>query len=192
MLWLESVIGTALWCWWQVPARRYQRRVGALRAGLALKRLGSSRKAVISGFPWVVNQRHHRRSGDRQRRERASRSWCAYSRPSLPLWMLGWGAKMLGCPVRKQFAVLLSKRSKYRSRASHQKARSKALTRWRCAKGARQLSGLIIPIGTTQGRPRHDPGRSCANSGHYKPLCACVDRTKFVAPASVAAPTFFY
>jgi 3-hydroxyanthranilic acid dioxygenase len=24
MLWLESVIGTALWCWWQVPARRCQ------------------------------------------------------------------------------------------------------------------------------------------------------------------------
>jgi len=37
MLWLESVIGTALWCCWQVPARRYQRRVGALRAGLALR-----------------------------------------------------------------------------------------------------------------------------------------------------------
>jgi hypothetical protein len=32
MLWLEPVIGTAPWCWWQVPARRYQRRVGALRA----------------------------------------------------------------------------------------------------------------------------------------------------------------
>jgi hypothetical protein len=32
MLWLQSVIGTVLWCWWQVPARRYQRRVGALRA----------------------------------------------------------------------------------------------------------------------------------------------------------------
>jgi hypothetical protein len=32
MLWLETVIGTALWCWWQVPARRYQRRVGTLRA----------------------------------------------------------------------------------------------------------------------------------------------------------------
>ena len=42
MLWLESVIGTALWCWWQVPARRYQRRVGALRAGLAL------------GAPWQL------------------------------------------------------------------------------------------------------------------------------------------
>ena len=41
MLWLESVIGTALWCWWQVPARRYQRRVGALRAGLALEGLAS-------------------------------------------------------------------------------------------------------------------------------------------------------
>jgi hypothetical protein len=34
-------------------------------------------------------------------------------------------------------------------------------------------------------------GRSCANSGHYKPLCACVDRTKFVAPASVAGLEFF-
>jgi hypothetical protein len=39
MLWLESVIGTALWCCWQVPARRSERRVGALRAGLA--RLGA-------------------------------------------------------------------------------------------------------------------------------------------------------
>ena len=36
MLWLDTVIGTALWCWWQVPTRRFQRRVGALRAGLAL------------------------------------------------------------------------------------------------------------------------------------------------------------
>jgi hypothetical protein len=32
--WLEPVVGTAPWCWWQVPAR--------LRAGLALGRLGSS------------------------------------------------------------------------------------------------------------------------------------------------------
>ena len=42
MLWLESVIGTVLWCWWQVPARRGKRRVGALRAGLAL------------GAPWQL------------------------------------------------------------------------------------------------------------------------------------------
>jgi hypothetical protein len=35
-------------------------------------------------------------------------------------------------------------------------------------------------------------GRSCANSGHYKPLCARVDRTKFVAPVSVAGPNFFW
>src|SRR6266536_457223 len=41
MLWLKSVIGTALWCWWQVPARRFERRVGALRAGLALGRLAA-------------------------------------------------------------------------------------------------------------------------------------------------------
>jgi hypothetical protein len=33
-------------------------------------------------------------------------------------------------------------------------------------------------------------GRSCANSGHCKPLCACVDRTKFVAPASGRARIF--
>jgi hypothetical protein len=42
MLWLDTVIGTALWCWWQVPARRGKRRVGALRAGLAL------------GAPWQL------------------------------------------------------------------------------------------------------------------------------------------
>ena len=36
MLWLEPVIGTAPWCWWQVPARRYQRRVGVLRARLTV------------------------------------------------------------------------------------------------------------------------------------------------------------
>ena len=42
MLWLEPVIGTAPWCWWQVPARRYQRRVGVLRARLTVGRLGSS------------------------------------------------------------------------------------------------------------------------------------------------------
>jgi hypothetical protein len=34
-------------------------------------------------------------------------------------------------------------------------------------------------------------GRSCANSGHCKPLCACVDRTKFVAPVAVGGPEFF-
>jgi hypothetical protein len=26
MLWLESVIGTVVWCWRQVPARRYTAR----------------------------------------------------------------------------------------------------------------------------------------------------------------------
>jgi hypothetical protein len=35
-------------------------------------------------------------------------------------------------------------------------------------------------------------GRSCANSGPYKPLCASVDRTKFVATASAAGPNFFW
>src|SRR2546423_5082260 len=43
----------------------------------------------------------------------------------------------------------------------------------------------LRPIGTTQGRPWHDCGRSCANSGTLKPLHTCVDRTfvKSVAPA---------
>src|SRR5262245_48165987 len=34
-------------------------------------------------------------------------------------------------------------------------------------------------------------GRSCANSGHYKPLCACVDRT-FVNSNSARHPTEFF
>jgi hypothetical protein len=37
MLGLESVIGTAFGCWWQVPARHLERRVGTLRAGPALE-----------------------------------------------------------------------------------------------------------------------------------------------------------
>jgi hypothetical protein len=43
--------------------------------------------------------------------------------------MLGWGAKMLSCPVLKQFAVLSSRRLQYRSSPSREskKARSKAL-----------------------------------------------------------------
>ena len=42
MLWLESVIGTALWCWWQVPARRFQRRVGRFELDWRLSALPSS------------------------------------------------------------------------------------------------------------------------------------------------------
>jgi Cation efflux family len=34
-------------------------------------------------------------------------------------------------------------------------------------------------------------GRSCANSGHYKPLCARVDRTKFVRAGVRGGPEFF-
>jgi hypothetical protein len=34
-------------------------------------------------------------------------------------------------------------------------------------------------------------GRSCANSGHCKPLCACVDRTKFVAAGVRGRARFF-
>ena len=58
----------------------------------------------------------HPRKGDRQQPVRASRSWCAYSRPSLRLWMLGLRVKMLSCPVLKPFAVFSSRRSQYRSR----------------------------------------------------------------------------
>src|SRR4029453_17887477 len=74
------------------------------------------------------NNTHNKERAPPKKGERKSRSRCAYSRPSLPLWMLGSGVKMLSCcPVLKQFAVLLTRRSQYRSRASHQKARSKAL-----------------------------------------------------------------
>ena len=40
MLWLESVIGTAFWCWWQVPARRSNGASG--RKLVALLRLVGS------------------------------------------------------------------------------------------------------------------------------------------------------
>jgi hypothetical protein len=42
MLWLESVIGTALWCWWQVPARRSNGASGRFELDWRLGRLGSS------------------------------------------------------------------------------------------------------------------------------------------------------
>jgi hypothetical protein len=35
-------------------------------------------------------------------------------------------------------------------------------------------------------------GRSCANSEHYKALCACVDRTKFVRAGVRGGPEFFW
>jgi hypothetical protein len=46
-----------------------------------------------------------------------------------------------------------------------------------------QSPPLAHPIGTTQGRPRHDLWTIALNSG--RPPCACVDRTfvKSVAPA---------
>ncbi len=115
---------------------------------------------------------------------------------------------MLSCPVLKQFAVLLSRRSQYRSRASHQKARSKALdlastqldrldgvpalpAQVSVCEGKRRQKPLAMrqrretaertgSLRTQSARHRVDHGticgRSCANSGHYKPLCACVDR----------------
>ncbi len=142
--------------------------------------------------------------------------------------MLGSRVKMLSCPVLKQFAVLLSRRSQYRSRASHQKARSR-LSTWlprswtgltacrhcplksQCAKAnerrikrwehehvpeavqqrldknplamrqRRETAERTGSLRTQSARHRVDHGticgRSCANSGNYKPLCACVDRT---------------
>ena len=42
MLWLKSVIGTALWCWWQVPARRSNGASGRFELDWRLGRLGSS------------------------------------------------------------------------------------------------------------------------------------------------------
>ena len=45
MLGLESVIGTAFGCWWQVPARRLERRVGTLRAGPALEQISMKRQS---------------------------------------------------------------------------------------------------------------------------------------------------
>jgi hypothetical protein len=34
MLWLESIIGTALWCWWQVPTELPRLRTDPKMIGL--------------------------------------------------------------------------------------------------------------------------------------------------------------
>jgi hypothetical protein len=56
---------------------------------------------------------------------------------------------------------------------------------WRSSQPRVARTGLLR---TQSARRRVDHGticgRSCANSGHCKPLCAYVDRTKFVAPES--------
>src|SRR5439155_27114387 len=106
-----------------------------LMVGLAIQNTDSSDSmvaAILNHRPEIhakqhVNPRRHPRKGDRQQPVRASRSWYAYRRPSLPIWMLGLRVKMLSCPVLKPFGVFLSRRSQYRSRVSHQKARSKVL-----------------------------------------------------------------
>jgi hypothetical protein len=67
---------------------------------------------------------------------RASRSWCACSRPSLRLWMLGLRVKMLSCRVLKPFAVFSSRRSQYRSQSSREPNRR--LSTW-------QLDRLLDP-----------------------------------------------
>ncbi len=54
MLWLESVIGTAYWCWWQVPARRFNGASGRLRCDKT--RLASTRKGTVAAAS-IVSQR---------------------------------------------------------------------------------------------------------------------------------------
>jgi hypothetical protein len=48
MLWLESVIGTACWCWWQAPARRFNGASGRSRCDKT--RLASTALMLIIAF----------------------------------------------------------------------------------------------------------------------------------------------
>jgi hypothetical protein len=112
---------------------------------------------VISGFRWGVNPRHHPRNGDRQQRVRASRSWCAYSRPSLRVWMLGLRVKMLSCRVLKPFAVFSSRRSQYRSRPSRApKKLGRRLSTWL----PRSWTGLSIHLLLTKSGNAENGGSS--------------------------------
>src|SRR5437764_1454280 len=66
--------------------------------------------------------------------------------------------------------------------------------------------GAVIGADIGDGKDRiirtqsHDTGSTtarsveavCGNSGHYKVLWACVDRTRFVAPGSVAGSDFSF
>jgi hypothetical protein len=188
-------------------------------ASLPTARRGAS--SWTGGAPWQlacfcdirvssVNPRQHPKKGVRQQPVRASRSWCAYSRPNLRLWMLGLPVKMLSCPVLQPFAVFSSRRSQYRSQSSREpKKLDRRLSTWllrswtgflihlllmksgkaenggslkgrknfeicamlsardRRAKSKGDSRGVSSqlrvvrtdhydPIGTTQGRPRHD------------------------------------
>src|SRR3954447_23792330 len=63
MLWLESVIGTAFWCWWQVPARRLETAGrGAQDAARRDSRQPRKRGLVLAlallagGALWLISQ----------------------------------------------------------------------------------------------------------------------------------------
>jgi hypothetical protein len=58
-------------------------------------------------------------------------------------------------------------------------------------KGSRTLLRKVLPEREEEVDHGTICGRNCANSGHYKPLCACVDRTKFVRAGVRAGPEFF-
>jgi hypothetical protein len=57
------------------------------------------------------------------------------------------------------------------------------------------MSEFVEIIDTQSARHRVDHGticgRSCANSEHYKPLCACVDRTFVNSPSPAPWHEFF-
>jgi hypothetical protein len=67
--------------------------------------------------------------------------------------------------------------------ASRSFGRNWVVVAWQPA--ARGKDWIITRTQSARHRVDHGTicGRSCANSGHYKPLCACVDRT-FVNPNS--------
>ena len=75
--------------------------------------------------------------------------------------------------------------------ASHPGTRTKPPVQGQRRKTAKRTGSLR----TKSGRHRVDHGticgRSCANSGHYKPICACIDRT-FVNSNSARRPTEFF
>src|SRR5437764_8708451 len=82
-------------------------------------------------------------------------------------------------PVYAGSSLKLAKSGKAPSETS-------ALQPYRGKPAVRNDRGDRGNVGIIEARsaPRSYPtGRSCANSGHYKPLCACVDRT-FVNPNS--------
>ena len=94
--------------------------------------------------------------------------------------LIAWAVPDQRCAASPTLALHRIRDSRTKSPVQGQRRETAKRTGTLCAKSGRYR----VNHGTIC-------GRSCANSGLYKPLCVCVDRT-FVNPNSARRPTGFF